>query len=485
MRAIPYARVSTVKQEDKFSLRAQIDLLRDYARRKAYEIWEELTDVETAKAPGPKNFNKMIKMCWGRKDVVILVEKTDRLYRNMKDSVTVEDSGIEIHLVRENTILNPDLSTDDDRLKHDIQLAFARHFIRNLIKETKKEMRKKAELGTYPSRAPLGYLNRDKKIVRDPERWFLLRQCFFWRAEGKSLEETTRLVNQAGLRTKNGYKLTKTHIHRLMNNTFYYGNFVWDHREYTGDHEPMVSYEEWEAAQNRKPTREKRLDIAFRGVFRCSECGRAFTAIIKKGRTYYHCSQPRNCSSKYIREDRLADACLDVVRKVEIDDRMGALIRDSIFSAQGRKRDELDRRRQENERRVKEAQNKLETAWENYIEGKIAEELYQRLRGKYEAILGHCATEEARLQDANKDFMALGEVLIELCKSISDKYLIMTPKEQAGLLKELCLNLTTDGVNVYPTYKKPFDVLAERHESNRWRPQRDSNPCCRRERAVS
>jgi hypothetical protein len=69
--------------------------------------------------------------------------------------------------------------------------------------------------------------------------------------------------------------------------------------------------------------------------------------------------------------------------------------------------------------------------------------------------------------------MVLGEVLIELCKGISDNYLIMTPKDQAGLLKELCLNLTTDGLTISPTYKKPFDVLARRHEREEWRPQRE------------
>jgi len=35
------------------------------------------------------------------------VEKTDRLYRNLKDWVTVEDFGLEVHFVKENVILAP------------------------------------------------------------------------------------------------------------------------------------------------------------------------------------------------------------------------------------------------------------------------------------------------------------------------------------------------------------------------------------------
>lgn len=43
---------------------------------------------------------------------IILVEKTDRLYRNFKDYVTIDDLDLEIHLVKEGEILskNPNLT---------------------------------------------------------------------------------------------------------------------------------------------------------------------------------------------------------------------------------------------------------------------------------------------------------------------------------------------------------------------------------------
>jgi site-specific DNA recombinase len=37
----------------------------------------------------------------------ILVEKTDRLYRNIKDWVLVDELGIDIHFVKENVIVGP------------------------------------------------------------------------------------------------------------------------------------------------------------------------------------------------------------------------------------------------------------------------------------------------------------------------------------------------------------------------------------------
>ena len=38
----------------------------------------------------------------------LLVEKTDRLYRNLRDWVTIDELDVEIHLVKENVVLSPD-----------------------------------------------------------------------------------------------------------------------------------------------------------------------------------------------------------------------------------------------------------------------------------------------------------------------------------------------------------------------------------------
>jgi site-specific DNA recombinase len=39
---------------------------------------------------------------------IILVEKTDRLYRNNQDGVTIADLGVDVHLVKEGTVLSDD-----------------------------------------------------------------------------------------------------------------------------------------------------------------------------------------------------------------------------------------------------------------------------------------------------------------------------------------------------------------------------------------
>src|SRR6059058_3300047 len=89
---------------------------------------------------------------------VLLVEKTDRLYRNFKDAVTIEELKIEVHLVKEGQVLS-EHSKSSDVFMHDIHLVVARHYVANLKEEVNKGMHEKAAQGTYPARAPFGYIN--------------------------------------------------------------------------------------------------------------------------------------------------------------------------------------------------------------------------------------------------------------------------------------------------------------------------------------
>ena len=107
-RVVLYARVSSKDQEKEgFSIPAQLRLLRDYAASKGFVIAEEFTDVETAKASGRTNFNEMLAYLQKHPATcrTILVEKTDRLYRNLKDYATIDELGVTIHLVKENQII--------------------------------------------------------------------------------------------------------------------------------------------------------------------------------------------------------------------------------------------------------------------------------------------------------------------------------------------------------------------------------------------
>ncbi|WP_246680337.1 recombinase family protein [Mesorhizobium sp. B2-8-9] len=86
VKALLYARVSSKEQEKEgFSISAQCKLLRDYALQQRFDIVQEFIDVETAKTSGRTNFTEMVKYLRKHPGIrSILVEKTDRLYRNLR-----------------------------------------------------------------------------------------------------------------------------------------------------------------------------------------------------------------------------------------------------------------------------------------------------------------------------------------------------------------------------------------------------------------
>src|SRR5258708_14837029 len=98
--AVIYARVSSKDQErEGYSIPAQLKLLREYAQRNQFTIVREFLDVETAKVAGRKQFGEMLIFFSNTSACrVLIVEKTDRLYRNFRDCVTLEDLDIEFNL---------------------------------------------------------------------------------------------------------------------------------------------------------------------------------------------------------------------------------------------------------------------------------------------------------------------------------------------------------------------------------------------------
>jgi len=68
-----------------------------------------------------------------------------------------------------------------------------------------------------------------------------------------------------------------------------------------------------------------------------------------------------------------------------------------------------------------------------------------------------------------------GARILELAHKAHFLYLKQTPEEQAKLLKIVVSNCSIDAANVYPTYRKPFDLIFAQGKNEGWRARRDSN----------
>ncbi|MCI0722933.1 MAG: recombinase family protein [Acidobacteria bacterium] len=479
--AVLYARVSSKDQErEGYSIPAQLKLLREYARTHDFELVREFVDVETAKTTGRKQFGEMVRFFRENPDCrIAIVEKTDRLYRNFRDCVTLEDLEVEIHLPKEGQVISKDAKSQA-KLVHGIQVVIARNYIENLREEVRKGMREKAEQGIYPSRPPLGYQNNKLQhtIEVDPKKAPIARRMFQLYASGKYSLSTLRKT----LLVEFGCALAKGYIDRLLKNPFYKGQFIWEGKLYPGTHTPLVPAELFEQVQavfrgHNKP-KYRRREFAFGGLLHCAYDDCMVTAELKKARyIYYHCTGYRGrCELPYFREETLADRLSQVVKNIHIPDAVLTQLEKSLLTDKGR--DEAIRKQQGErlQQRLTAVRRRLDQAYLDKLDGKITEEFWTRKSCEWQAEEQQILLAVQGLEHANPDRMLDAVRTLELANKAHSLYLAQPPAEKAKLLRVVLSNCAIDAASVYPTYRKPFDLIFLRARNEEWRARRDSNP---------
>ena len=461
-------------------------LLHSYAEESRIRVFTEFVDVETAKRSGRSGFGEMVSLFRRTPECRrLLVEKTDRLYRNLKDWVVLDELDLEIHFVKEGVVLSRD-SQSSEKFLHGIKVLMAKNYVDNLSEEVRKGMREKAEQGHWPSVAPIGYRNNleTRRIEVDPERGPLVEKLFEWYASGElSLKAVTAKAHSAGLsHQRSGRKLTKSEIHRALHNPIYHGDFVWKGKRHRGLHEPLISKELFDATQgvftaSNRP-RYTKHQHAFAGLLTCGRCGCVITAELKKGRcVYYHCTGSRGrCGNTYIREEDLSRLFAELVRRIQIGPATASLLAEALRQSQ-RDKERLHRTAvMRLQQRHLSIQTKLDRAYDDRLAGRISEGLWMRRSRAWEADLASVGQEVERHQQASHNYSATGSKILELCQRAYSLYSQQKPVEQRRLLKTLLSNCTFERGSLTPTYNKPFDLLTQGNETGNWLGGRDSNP---------
>jgi len=472
-----YVRVSSKEQEKEgFSIPAQKKLLHEYADSRGIRIVREFVDVETAKNSGRTAFGEMLAYLrqHGQTVNIILVEKTDRLYRNLKDWVTLDELQMEIHLVKENVVISSE-SRSTEKFMHGIKVLMAKNYIDNLSEETRKGMTEKASQGIWPSCAPSGYLNAlaengKRGIVVDPHRGSIVTRCFELYSTGDySLSQLAKWARTAGLTfRKSGRPLNKATIHVMLHNRIYTGDFDWDGRTYKGSHKPLVSLELWERVQDilsgRFGNRHRvvKHDFPFTGLVRCGHCGCAMVAELKKGKyIYYHCTGQRGrCIEPYVRQEVLEQHFANLLKGISLSPEVLGWAKEALHESHAYEQsfhsEAVDQLKAEHTR----LQSRLDGMYLDKLDGRISTEFFDRHANEWRAEQGRLLGRIDDHQAANKNYMDEGINLLEL---VSGAHLLFEKQEgheKRRLLRFVLSNCTWMGGELQPTYRQPFDLIA-------------------------
>lgn len=493
-KAVIYVRVSSKDQEEHgYSIPAQERLLKEYAERRGLKIVCEFKEAETAKKAGRTAFNRMLRFLKEHPDIQhILVEKTDRLYRNFYDyaALDIDRSGIAVHLVKEGEILSKD-SNSHQKMFHGIKVVLAKGYVDNLSEEVKKGHLEKASRGMYPSKAPLGYRNdpTTKNMVPDPQSAPLVRLTFELMATGGfSLAKLKRELYRRGLRSgRAGKELSKSAMQNVLTNTVYCGEFEWSGKRYQGRYEPLISWSLFNRVQEALGTCERpkavKNDFPYAGLLKCANCGCAVTAEEHRkpsGRiyVYYRCANGRGACGKlvYLPEAKLEAQMVAALENIRLPEEIVEWTRKALLESAKEERAVHDASLQSLQMRHRKLQNYIDSCYQDKLEGRIDTTFWQQKTDEFKREQREILEQMGRLQTADTKYLEHGVALLELAQKAPILFRSMTSDEKREILRTVLLNPSLKDGTLEYEYKKPFSLFEKGFCFEEWRERRDLNP---------
>ena len=456
-----YARVSSREQErEGFSIPAQLKLLKEYALKNGFQIVKEYSDAETAKKAGRTNYNLMLNFLKANPEIkTVLIEKTDRLYRNFKDYVTLEDYDLEIHLVKEGSIISKN-SKSHDKFIHGIKVLMAKNYIDNLSEEVTKGLHEGLEQGYWPFNPPYGYKRGEKKnLYIDPTRVLFVQRAFTLFSTGKySLRKLCEKLFEDGYYYQTQKpKITKTTLEALLKNVIYTGQMRCNGVIYQGKHPAIISHSLFEKTQQafNKVTASKvrkNFDFLYPGVAKCAVCGYSICGERKKyNKVYYRCSHndPTCTNTLCISEKEMTASLYRHLSRIALDEKLYELVKISLELSL---KDEQDYHKKEVKRLNKEIEECEETLKKMYLDqlnSVIDMDLWIKFRNEYAARLSSLNNELQKYQNANLDYIQTGIKILDVCKTAAMPYEELTPQMIAQTVR-----MTYSAVTVKDNLKK-------------------------------
>ena len=333
-----YGRVSTEEQALRgFSIEAQVDALKEYAKKNNMKIVDVYLDegISGAKPPLKRPaLKRLLEDVESGKIDMILFTKLDRWFRSVKEYFKVQDvldnNKVEWKAIQEDY----DTTTANGQMAITIFLAVAqneRDRTAERIKVVLDHKRSNKEACFGGRATPFGYMKeKDKdgksRLVKDPETQQSVQEFWDILLKSNNLNKAIRhMVNEYGI--NKDWKSWK----RMTQSDFYCGV----HRGVQDFCPAYVSPEDFLKFQERDTIKGTPSGVPyyFRGLMRCPECGhklcgdcdRRYGRINKS----YRCAQRgRGCDNhKAVTEiktekqllARLDDFMLDTIAEVEIE----------------------------------------------------------------------------------------------------------------------------------------------------------------------
>lgn len=370
MRAVIYKRVSVVKTTvDGTSLEVQQDRLEAYAKAHGWEVIDSYEDAGiSAKDTNRPALQQMLKDAENHRFDVILVYKLDRLSRSVSDFHRLSNFLDTHKIALVSVTQHLDTSSPTGRLLRNILVDFA-NFERELITErvVDNKTHRAVEGKWNGGHAPFGYklINKRPEIV--PDEAIQVKHVYDLYLTGRnSMRQVARLTG-----------ISFSQVEMILMNPLYSGKIAWGKTKYKnqkgmferlsqdqwimadGEHTPIITFEEWERAQQIKKEKKNVPDERnpfqlFKSLCYCGKCGNKLHFYRgAKAYNYYRChdgNKFEGCKAISVRHDELEEK---VVKKINW------ILKSKTYWKRAAEKETHIKLENENERKLKDTDRKI------------------------------------------------------------------------------------------------------------------------------
>ncbi len=488
MNIVVWARVSSREQSEGYSLDAQIRINRDKADREGWSILREFVVAESARRGAERaTFNEMYK--WVKKNAkrlnigAILAHKLDRICRNMRDAVRMQEledtTGVKMAFV--DNEFGPGAA---GALSFNVMAAISQYYSDNLRQEVRKGQEEKIRQGWMPCGVPYGYKNSDDRnepIKPHPERAKLVMRIFqLYSQSGMTFDMIADQLRKEGYIFRPSCpRMTPASISYILANRFYVGDIVWKGEIYPGKHQPLVDRRTFQLCRDilkGKNRRLKRMTHTYaNGLFVCEHCGsmitgerirRKLTDGTVRVHNYYRCANNRPGDGHPRVRWKEADLENAIVEQLESMRLPTPELRDwfsEVMDAEfGRLRNDQNHQKRVLGRKKVELEKQNARLLSLYLEGHLDAGTYQdksvSLQGQIAEVekgIAACRDMESTSRDSAKKVFDFTQQAAEIWHG----------SKKAGkqrILRAISLNRTLSDTSLCIAKRKPFSFLTER-----------------------
>jgi site-specific DNA recombinase len=363
-------------------------------------------------------------------------------------------------------------------------IVVAQYYSDAISDNVKRRFEQKLRDGEWIGKAPIGYVNSTlpngkKWVIPHPLRAEIIRETYTLYATGNTSfkELCKKWKNEYGI------KVGSSQMDLILKNPFYYGEMKIKDKLYAHKYDTIISqdlFKQVDAVRNGyqiKPRRWGGLPYAFRGLITCAECGCKITFEKKKGTYIYgHCTQSKGKhGAKYVSEDALSSQLTKAFRSIQIPEYAYEQVSEALRSSHEDKKRMRESTLQTLDTEIEKYQKRIEKVYEDYLDEKIPEILYQRKFEEYRDSQKSIQNKRQNIEQVEDEYYATVSHLLELSKHAPKLFLRADNEQKRSLVNLVLSNLQLDGDQLRWQTKKPFDTMAFCNNNSTWLRRLDSN----------